>query len=193
MANSGSHGRFKVCFPLNATGPNHVSGISGKRDLDSIDLRTKPKLRPIRIAKGALGGDLPRQDLYVSPQHRMLARFPIAVRMFSTDEVLVPAKKLLGLPGVSINEDATAATYFHMLFDRHEVVFAEGAPSESLYTGPEALKGTGPEARAELETLFPEIATDAHIPEPARLTPRQGKQMRSLIRRHVKNGNPLLA
>lgn len=173
-------------------GPQVIRWI-GARDLDSIDLHAKPKLRPIRIAKGALGDGLPLQDLLVSPQHRMLVRSPIAVRMFATDEVLVAARKLLELPGVSVDESTSSVTYFHMLFDRHEVVFAEGAPAESLYTGPEALKGIGKDALVEIEALFPEITSDVHAPQLARLTPDRGGQVRSLIRRHVKNGKPLLA
>ncbi len=173
-------------------GPQTIRWI-GTRTLDSIDLSVKPKLRPIRIAQGALGNGLPENELRVSPQHRMLVRSPIAARMFSKHEVLIPAHKLLGLPGVSVDETAQSVTYVHMLFDRHEVVFAEGAPSESLHTGPEALKGVGEEALAEIAALFPEIASEAHAPELARLTPLRGRQMRSLIRRHVKNGKPLLS
>lgn len=173
-------------------GPQVIRWI-GSRDLDSIDLQGKPRLRPIRIARGALGDGLPHNDLCVSPQHRMLVRSPIAVRMFSAQEVLVPAHKLLDLPGVREEADLNAVTYFHMLFDRHEVIFAEGAPTESLYTGPEALKGVGADARAEIEALFPELTSDDHAPQLARPTPDRGGQVRTLVRRHVKNGKPLLA
>ncbi|EEE37916.1 hemolysin-type calcium-binding region [Rhodobacteraceae bacterium KLH11] len=173
-------------------GPQVIRWI-GSRDLDSVDLQAKPKLRAIRIAKGALGDGLPLRDLRVSPQHRMLVRSPIAVRMFETDEVLVAAHKLLGLPGVCVDEGAPSLTYFHLLFDRHEVIYAEGAPSESLYTGPEALKSVGKDALAEIQALFPEITSEVYTPQLARLTPDRGAQVRSLIRRHVKNGKPLLA
>ncbi len=69
-------------------GPQIIRWI-GKRELDSIDLTLKPKLRPIKIDKGALGNGLPENDLRVSPQHRMLVRSPIAARMFARDEVLI--------------------------------------------------------------------------------------------------------
>ena len=48
-------------------------------------------------------------------------------------------------------------TYHHLLFDQHEVIFAEGAATESLYAGDVALKGFGAAAFAELTTLFPEV------------------------------------
>lgn len=44
----------------------------GRRDLSLADLIVSPQLRPVRIAKGALGQGLPLRDMKVSPQHRML-------------------------------------------------------------------------------------------------------------------------
>ena len=173
-------------------GPQAIRWI-GRRTLDSIDLNIKPKLRPVRIAKGALGEGLPERTLRVSPQHRMLLRSAIAERMFSSHEILVPAIKLMGLPGVSVDQEAQSVTYVHILFDRHEVVFAEGAPSESLLTGPEALKSVGKDALVEITELFPEIVAKDYEPQVARLVPQQGRKMQSLIQRHVKNDKPLLS
>ncbi len=173
-------------------GPQIIRWI-GSRELDSIDLRVKPKLRPVRIARGALGNGLPKDDLRVSRQHRMLVRSPIAARMFSKPEVLVPAHELVGMPGISIEEDDQQVTYFHILFDRHEVIFAEGAPSESLFTGPQALKGIGEEATAEIAELFPEIMSETYAPEMARIIPRTGGQTRTLVKRHLKNSKPLVS
>ena len=99
------------------------------------------KLRPIRITAGALGSNLPARDLWVSRQHRMLISSKVSERMFGETAVLVPAIKLIELPGIFIDQDIETVEYFHLLFDRHEVIFAEGAPSESLFTGPEASEG----------------------------------------------------
>lgn len=148
----------------------------GSRTLDAVDLMAAPHLRPVRITRGALGEGLPKRDIMVSPQHRMLVRSEIAQSMFGTDEVLVAAKHLVGLPGIAIADEADEVTYVHVLFDRHEVVYAEGAQSESLYTGAEALKAVGEAARAEILALFPELA-DGQAAPGARmfLTGRQGR------------------
>ena len=69
----------------------------------------------------------------------------------------VAAKDLIGVPGIEIAIDLTEITYWHFICDQHQVVFAEGAASESLYTGPEALKMLGAEARAEIYQIFPEL------------------------------------
>lgn len=165
----------------------------GTRSLSTADLAKNPKLRPIRIAAGALGNGLPKRDLCVSPQHRMLVRSPIVRRMFNTDEVLLPAAKLVGLPGIEIDQDAAETTYVHVLFDSHEIVFAEDAPTESLFTGQQALNAVGGAARKEIFTLFPELASKDYAPTSARVLPQKGKQIRTLVRRHADNEKPLLA
>jgi hypothetical protein len=165
----------------------------GSRELSPIDLMAFPNFRPIRVAAGALGLDLPERDLLVSPQHRMLLRSAIALRMFGSAEVFVPAKKLVGLPGITIDSDVRSVEYFHLLLDRHEVVFAEGAPTESLYTGPEALKGVGADARAEIVALFPDLEVGANAPVLARKTPETGARIKQFVARHRKNQKPPLS
>src|SRR5690606_32364085 len=59
----------------------------GHTTRDAIDLAQNPKLKPIRIAAGALGNGLPERDLTVSRQHRVLVRSKIAQRMFGAEEV----------------------------------------------------------------------------------------------------------
>ncbi|MEX0366682.1 MAG: Hint domain-containing protein [Ruegeria sp.] len=165
----------------------------GSHKVSGFDLMANPKLRPIRIKAGALGCNLPTRDLIVSPQHRILVRSKIAIRLFDTDEVLIPANKLVALDGIGIADDISEVEYFHILFDRHQVIFSNGAPTESLFTGPEAMRAVSPAARVELETLFPEICKSDFIPVPARLIPGRGKHMKQLVARHRKNGKPLLA
>ena len=92
---------------LTMDGEYHPIRWIGSSKLDQIDLTLKPALRPVRIAKGALGENMPLQDLSVSPQHRVLVRSVIAERMFGAPEVLVAAKKLIPLDGVTIDEVCT--------------------------------------------------------------------------------------
>ena len=84
-------------------------------------------------------------------------------------------------------------TYYHLLFDRHEVVLAEGAWSESLYTGPEALRGLTPEAREEMAVLFPSLITGDPLSVLARPAPVKGRRLRQLVARHRKNDLPLFS
>ena len=154
----------------------------GRRSVPADALRADPKLRPIRIAAGALGQGLPRRDLWVSRQHRMLIRSPIVTRLCGVPEVLVPAIRLTDLPGIARDESCAAVDYFHLAFDRHEVILAEGAPTESLLLGPRACEILGP---ATLQALGTACA------DPARPIP-EGRRVRQLIARHAANGKPVL-
>ncbi len=150
------------------------------------EMRANPKLYPIRICAHALGHGLPKRDLLVSRQHRMLVESRIVKRMFGQDGVLVPAVKLLALPGVYIDSSLESVAYFHLLMDAHEVIYAEGAPTESLLLGRETLKALSDEVLEEIRTLFPRILYAASGQNTARLIPRS-KQQKNLIARHAKN------
>ena len=164
----------------------------GRRDLLAPALKANPQLCPVAIAPGALGLNQPSQPLMVSPQHRMLVRSRIAARMFEAEEVLVAAAHLVGLPGITLAQP-DAVTYLHLLFDQHEVIFANGAPSESLYPGPIALKSMGARAVAEILELFPDLAQcDSFRLHPARPLVR-GRQGRHMAERHLKNAVSLIA
>ncbi|SFX56615.1 Hint domain-containing protein [Paracoccus pantotrophus] len=156
------------------------------------ELAATPKLRPIRIRAGALGQGVPSADLLVSPQHRILVRSRVAMRLFGCAEVLVAAKQLLMLEGVDIAQDLEVVEYFHFAFDRHEVVFANGAEAESLYPGAQALKAIGRSAREELFALFPALREPVAPPVAAREIV-SGRQGRRLALRHLRNGRPLVA
>lgn len=166
-------------------GPQPVRWI-GLRRLSKTDLETNPALHPIRIARGALGEGLPVTDLLVSPQHRMLVSSKITRRMFDAEQVLVAAKQLLGLPGITQDSEHVSIVYGHLLFDRHEILVSNGAASESFFTGPEAIKSLGSAAQQEILSLFPSLENRraARILIP-------GKAARQMAARHIKNRIPL--
>lgn len=150
-------------------------------------VQAKGKLAPVRIAAGALGRNFPSRDLLVSRQHRMLVASRVCERMFGETEILVPAIKLTALPGIHIEESDKPITYFHLMTDAHEVIFAEDAPSETLLTGPNAVEALGSEALAELKAIFPDVLT--RTPKPARQIHRN-KRVETLLTRHLRNKIP---
>lgn len=164
----------------------------GSKEVTGGELARNPKLLPMRIKAGTVGQGLPERDLYVSRQHRVLIRSKIAQRMFGTSEILVPVIQLACHEGIEIAKDIENVTYWHILFDKHEIIFSEGAPTESLFTGPQALKSMSPEAREELEMLFPEIMDPDFAPYPARPLQDKRKAIDRLVERHKNNGQPLL-
>lgn len=148
-------------------------------------------LRPVRIAPGALGQGLPRRTLRVSKQHRLLISSKIAHRVAGTETVLLPAGRLIGLDGITEDPDLSGLTYVHVLLDRHEVLSAEGAPAESLLTGPMALAALTPAARAELAEIMPEALTAIAAPLPAATIPSP-KSQKQIASRHARNAQPIL-
>ncbi len=116
------------------------------------------KNAPIHFATGVLGNT---QGLLVPPNHRMLIVVASADLYFGDNEVLVPAKHLIGRKGV---ERCTGGkvTYFHILFDQHQIVIANAAPSESFFPGEEGMESLSSGSRDEVLSLFPELRTAAN-------------------------------
>src|ERR1700761_3610974 len=98
------------------------SGGSGK---GLIDFRAEPNRlseRPILIEAEALGRQQPHTDLVVSPGHRICLDL--------LGEVFVTAMDLVN--GCTVRQlDVNSVTYWHVELDRHEVIFANGQPTES--------------------------------------------------------------
>jgi hypothetical protein len=77
------------------------------------------------VAPSALGPSTPHRDLFLSPGHRLYV-----------DGVLVPAIDLLNNLSIARSniEDREELEYFHVKLDRHGVIYAEGAPCETMQT-----------------------------------------------------------
>ena len=113
-------------------------------------------MAPIRFEVGAVENETP---LLVSPQHRLLTQSVNAELMFGEEQVLLPARAFVGLPGVT-QQPIDRVTYVHLLFDRHEIVLAEDVACESLLLGPVSLESLRPPedaGTAEAGALFPEV------------------------------------
>lgn len=172
-------------------GPQPVRWV-GRKSLSVPTMLRYPKLRPVRIPAGALRPGIPYAELHVSPQHRILVRSRIARRMFGVDEVLVAAKKLVGINGIRIDHSVWHTTYLHLLLDRHSILLANGAPCESLFLGSQGLQSLGSAALEEISLIF-EGMTDVATPQDiARLSP-SGHRVHRLADRHRKNDKWLLA
>lgn len=92
----------------------------GRRKMAPHQGRSADAATPVRIKPETFGPGLPARDVWVSPDHALFFRHH-----------LIPAKALVN--GVSIVRDHGMADieYFHLLLDRHAVIFSEGLPTES--------------------------------------------------------------
>lgn len=146
------------------SGPQPIRWI-GRRIISAGLLDATPRLRPVRIIKGALGAS---RDLMVSPQHRMLLTGDRAEMMFGADQVLAAAKDLIDGDMIHMGP-ADDVEYFHILFDDHEIIFAEDVPTESFHPGEQALNTTTAKMQAEIFELFPELAEEVVTRPTARM------------------------
>lgn len=132
-------------------------GLQPIRWIEGRNVPAIDRFAPIRIRKNVLAGQ--DRDLIVSPQHRVLFQGYRAELLFGESEVLVSAKHLVD--GLDVTQDeAEMVTYVHMLFDQHEVIYAEGAATESFHPGDIGFSTVGEQAREELFAIFPELRAD---------------------------------
>lgn len=153
--------------------------------------KTNSKDNPVCIPQNALANGIPSQDLFLSPQHRVLIRSVVAERMFDAAEIFTAAKRLIGVNGIHAKTPAESVTYYHLLLDHHEIILANGAPVESLLIAPQsaaALNAGG--FVTSNNKLFPaEFCPLANIA--ARPIPK-GTDIRTMLARISKNGKPLI-
>jgi hypothetical protein len=115
---------------------------------------------PIKIAAGALGDDLPKNDLYVSPDHAFLM-----------DGLLINASALVNGSSITQMQAWTGnVEYYHIETEDHEIILAEGVPAETL------LDNSGREKFAnykEFQELYPEGKFTKELDFPRVKFPRQ--------------------
>ncbi len=89
------------------------------------------------VTKGALNN---AADLLLSPDHRLFIYQREDVIDAGQAELLIRARYLVNNDTIYLREQSTV-DYIHLLFDRHEIIYIEGIPAESLNTSKEALSG----------------------------------------------------
>ena len=174
---------------ITQTGRTRTIIATNARHVRSIELHRETRLLPIRIAAGALGVGVPERDLLVSRQHRILLASRIARRICGHDEVLIPAFRLVGLPGIEIARAIQPISYHHILLDCHDIVLANGAPAETLFMGPM----TAAALRDELDDTSTEVSLAA---APTAMTPARpfvtAKAAKKIVAAHMRHQRSVL-
>jgi len=103
-------------------GPMPVKWI-GRQRFEKTTAEWHWSVAPVRVARFALSDEYPRRDLILSPNHSLFI-----------DGLLIPVQWLVNGKTITLADinDRAAFEYFHIEMETHEVVFAEGAPAETL-------------------------------------------------------------
>ena len=117
----------------------------------------KGRLAPVLITSDSLPGAT--RPLLVSPQHRFLMNGYQADLLFGTSEVFVSAKHLVSSADQT-HAHPVLVTYMHLMFDEHEVIFANGVATESFHAGAEGLSAITDHSRNEMFAIFPELRSN---------------------------------
>lgn len=131
-------------------------GLQPIKWIGSRTVSGRGALAPICIQKGALGNS---KTLYVSPQHRMLVKGQAAELLFGEDDVLATAQSLVS-GDMIYRAPCDQVEYFHVMLDKHQIIYANGVPTESFKPGEQGFRTFSEETQKELFAIFPELAYD---------------------------------
>jgi hypothetical protein len=110
--------------------PTHFNGTQPIQWVGRFKYRrsdaSRPWVRdalPVRIARSALAAGVPHSDLYVSQLHAIF-----------TDGVLVRAGSLVNGATIALldADDVSELEYYHIKLQNHDIIYAEGAPCETV-------------------------------------------------------------
>ncbi len=146
-------------------------GPQALRWVGNATLRAVGAFAPVVISAGVMGNG---GDLIVSQQHRLFLYQRNRAAGVPTAEVLVQAKYLIDNEDIFLREGGFV-DYFSLVFDQHEIIYAEGVPAESLMVSAATLSRLPPEFSDGVKEQFPGLSQSQHFGTEA------GAQMLSLI------------
>jgi hypothetical protein len=109
---------------------------------------------PVVIGHGALGN---AEALIVSQTHRMMLSDWRAEVLTGSKDVLIEALDLVNDDDIYIRTGGFVE-YTQLVFDEHQIIYAEGVATESLHLTAQILSGLPEETCAEILKRFPNIA-----------------------------------
>lgn len=133
-------------------------GAQPLRWIGAVRLRAEGSLAPVVFGPGVMGNPRP---LAVSPHHRMFLYRRDARALAGAAELLVQARHLVDGQGIR-RRIGGHVVYHGLVFDRHEVIYAEGVPCESLMVCPDTLTRLPEELAAPLRAAFPGLEQRLH-------------------------------
>lgn len=134
-------------------------GPQALRWLGRARLRAAGAFAPVVIPAGTLGN---AGDLTVSRHHRLFLYRPEARADMPTAELLVQARHFVEA-GLATLREGGFVDYYSLVFDRHEIIYAEGIPAESLMVSPATLDRLPRRLAEEVRARMPGLTHRPHF------------------------------
>jgi hypothetical protein len=122
-------------------------------------LRATGEFAPVVITAGTLGNE---GDLILGQHHRVFLYQRQKLPGLSTAELLVQARHLVDDDRVYIRTGGWT-DYFSLVFDAHEIIYAEGVPSESLLVTEAVVSRLPADVADEVKSRFPGLTQSQHF------------------------------
>lgn len=122
-------------------------------------LRAVGAFAPVVISAGTLGNG---GDLILSQHHRVFLYQRQKLPGLSTSELLVQARHFVDEEQVYLRSGGFV-DYFSLVFDHHEIIYAEGIPSESLLVNDATVSRLPTEIADEVKARFPGLTQNPHF------------------------------
>ena len=130
------------------------NGVQDIRWIGHSTVRATGEFAPIVIKAGALNNEA---DLVVSPDHRLFIYQREDAIGAGRRELLVKARHLVNGETV-IQQDGGFVEYYQLLFDGHEIIYAEGIAAETLLVDTRTRAALPPELDEVLARALPSHA-----------------------------------
>lgn len=134
-------------------------GAQDLRWVGQARMKAAAAFAPVVIVAGTLGNS---GDLVVGQHHRIFLYQRQKIADLGTSEVLVQARHFVDGTRAYLRETGYI-DYFSLIFDRHEIIYAEGVPVESLMVCDATVQRLAPEIADALRVQFPELTHNPHF------------------------------
>lgn len=148
------------------------------RWIGSSTARAVGEFAPVRIRTGALNNS---GDLVVSPESRLFIYQRSDALGVGRHEVMVRARHLVNGDSI-VQQDGGFVDYFHLLFDEHQIIYAEGIAAETMLVDPRT-RSVLPEALADGLAEGPDGTLSQPLPGHARRAHQDFEVKKHLVER----------
>ncbi len=134
-------------------------GVQILRWVGQARMKAAAAFAPVVIVAGTLGNT---SDLIVGQHHRIFLYQRQKIAGLGTSEVLVQAKHFVDGERAYLRETGYT-DYFSLIFDAHEIIYAEGVPVESLMVSDATVQRLPPDLAEALRARFPLLSHNPHF------------------------------